>query len=48
MGRGVIDLPMEDVVAFLEDHGRRSEWDKYLVVENYSESEGYVYNFVCM
>lgn len=32
MGRGVVDLPIEQVVAFLEDHERRKEWDKYLLV----------------
>lgn len=30
MGRGVVDLPIEQVVEFLEDHERRKEWDKYL------------------
>lgn len=32
MGRGVVDLPIEQVVEFLEDHERRKEWDKYLSV----------------
>ena len=32
MGRTVIDLPLEDVVAFLENHERRHEWDIYLAV----------------
>ena len=32
MGRCVIDQPMNEVIRFLEDHGRRKEWDKYLAV----------------
>ena len=32
MGRGVVDLPMEEVVEFLENNDRRKEWDKYLSV----------------
>ena len=36
MGRTVIDLPIEDVVAFLESNDRRHEWDFYITVsENY-------------
>lgn len=32
MGRGVIDLPMEEIIQYLEAHERRKDWDRYLVV----------------
>ena len=32
MGRTVIDLPIEDVVALLEDNDRRHEWDMHVTV----------------
>ena len=32
MGRTVIDLPVGEVVAFMENHDRRREWDVYLTV----------------
>ena len=32
MGRTVIDLPIKDVVAFLDNNDRRREWDVYLTV----------------
>ena len=32
MGRTVIDLPIEDVVAFLESNDRRHEWDIHVTV----------------
>ena len=40
MGRTVIDLPIEDVVAFLENNDRRHEWDVHVTV---SEA---VYKFI--
>ena len=36
MGRGVVDLPMVEVVTFLENHEQRHEWDKYLLVIIYT------------
>ena len=38
MGRTVIDLPVEEVVAFLENHDRRHEWDRYVTVSQVAES----------
>ena len=32
MGRTVIDVPMKEVVTFLENHDRRHEWDLYVTV----------------
>ena len=32
MGRGVIDLPMEVIIRYLELYERRKEWDRYMVV----------------
>ena len=40
MGRTVIDLPMVEVVEYLENHDRRKEWDKYLSVSPLSVGLG--------
>ena len=32
MGRTVIDLPMKEVIPYLNNHQKRKEWDKYVVV----------------
>ena len=34
MGRGVIDLPMDVIIQYLESHEHRKEWDRYLVVSS--------------
>ena len=32
MGRGIIELPMEDVVLFIKNVAHREQWDKHLLV----------------
>lgn len=32
MGRGVIELPMEEVACFIKNIVHREQWDKHLVV----------------
>lgn len=32
MGRGVIELPMEEVVDFIKNIVHREQWDKHLLV----------------
>lgn len=32
MGRGVIDLPMDVIIRYLESHEYRKDWDRFLVV----------------